>query len=151
MISKTVEYALRTVVFLASQDGARTVQQIADQTRVRADYLAKVLQGLRRKGLVSGQRGVGGGYALTRPPAELTVWDVVEAVDPIQRILTCPLDLASHGVKLCPLHRRLDDALAGVEKAYRATTIAEVLAEPSDSKPLCDVSPGRVPLPPAGG
>ena len=45
--------------------------------------------------------------------------------------------LAAHGVRLCPLHRRLDDALALVEKAFASTTLAEVLAEPSRSVPLC--------------
>ena len=59
-------------------------------------------------------------------------------VDPIKRITTCPLDLAAHGVRLCPLHRRVDNALAAVEKAFRSTTLAELLAEPTSSKPLCE-------------
>jgi hypothetical protein len=59
-------------------------------------------------------------------------------VDPIQRIRVCPLGLKSHGVRLCPLHKRLDDALAQVEKAFSDTTLAEILAEPSKSVPLCD-------------
>jgi Rrf2 family nitric oxide-sensitive transcriptional repressor len=48
-------------------------------------------------------------------------------------------------VRLCPLHRRLDNALALVENAFRRTTLAEVLAEPSASVPLCEF-PRRVPL-----
>ena len=63
---------------------------------------------------------------------------MVNAVEPIQRIKTCPLGLAAHGVRLCPLHRRLDDALAPVEEAFGETTLAEVLAEPTESVPLCD-------------
>jgi hypothetical protein len=46
-------------------------------------------------------------------------------------------------VRLCPLHKRVDDALALVEEAFRATTLAEVLSEPSDSVPLCDIPPGE--------
>jgi DNA-binding IscR family transcriptional regulator len=75
---------------------------------------------------------------LARGTDELTILDVVNAVDPIQRIRSCPLGLESHGVRLCPLHRRLDNALAMMEKAFRQTTLAEVLAEPSQSTPLCD-------------
>jgi hypothetical protein len=41
-------------------------------------------------------------------------------------------------VRLCPLHRRVDEALALVEDAFRRTTLAEVLAEPTTSVPLCD-------------
>jgi DNA-binding IscR family transcriptional regulator len=75
---------------------------------------------------------------LTRSPRAITILDVVNAVDPINRIKTCPLGLVGHGVRLCPLHRRLDNALAQVENAFRKTTLAEVLAEPSASVPLCE-------------
>jgi Rrf2 family nitric oxide-sensitive transcriptional repressor len=139
MFSQTVEYALRAVVFLASQaPAARTTEEIARATKVPLAYLSKVLQGLVQAGVVRSQRGVGGGIALVKTPDELTILEVVNAVDPIQRIKTCPLVLASHGVHLCPLHRRLDNALASVEKAFRTTTLAEVLAEPTTSKPLCE-------------
>jgi Rrf2 family protein len=139
MFSQTVEYALRAVAFLASQapDG-RTTDQIATATRVKKPYLSKVLQHLVRGGVVHSQRGVGGGMTLVKPPTELTILEVVNAVEPIGRIRECPLGLKAHGVRLCPLHKRLDDALASVEEAFRKTTLAEVLAEPSPSVPLCD-------------
>lgn len=147
MFSQTVEYALRAVVYLASEaPAARTTDQIAEATRVARPYLAKVLQGLARNGIVVTQRGVGGGVSLARTAEALSILDVVNAVEPIRRIKTCPLGLASHGVRLCPLHRRMDDALAKVEEAFQATTLAEVLAEPSASKPLCDANPPRQPL-----
>ncbi len=140
MFSQTVEYALRAVVYLADQSpSARTTDQVAEATRVPKAYLSKVLQGLKRGGLVHSQRGVHGGITLTRTPKELTLLEVINAVEPIQRIATCPLGLQAHGVNLCPLHRRLDDALASVEDAFRKTTLAEVLAEPTSSRPLCDV------------
>jgi len=142
MFSKTVEYALRAVVHLAYEaPAARTTAQIADATQVPRDYLAKILQGLARGGIVTTQRGVGGGVSLGRDPADLTILDVVNAVEPIRRITTCPLGLKTHGVRLCPLHRRLDEAMAHVEAAFGSTTLAEVLAEPSASVPLCEGPP----------
>jgi len=75
---------------------------------------------------------------LVKEPGALTLLEVVNAVEPIKRIETCPLGLASHGVRLCPLHKRLDGALAMVERAFAQTTLAEVLAEPGESIPLCD-------------
>jgi Rrf2 family protein len=138
LISQTVEYALRAVVHLASETpAARTTDQVARATRVPRAYLSKVLQSLRRAGLVHSQRGIGGGMTLTKSPAEITILEVVNAVEPIQRIRTCPLDLAAHGAHLCPLHRRLDNALSLFEDAFQQTTLAEVLAEPSRSVPLC--------------
>ena len=147
MFSKKVEIALRAVVHLAYQaPEAQTTEQIAEATRLKRPYLSKVLQALRRKGIVHSQRGVGGGMTLVKSPEELTILEVVNAVDPIVRIETCPLGLAAHGVRLCPLHKRVDNALALVESAFGSTTLAEVLAEPSESIPLCDF-PGRVELP----
>ena len=142
MFSKTVEYALRAVVHLAHEaPAACTTAQIADATQVPRDYLAKILQGLARGGIVTTQRGVGGGVTLGRDPADLTILDVVNAVEPIRRITTCPLGLKTHGVRLCPLHRRVDEAMALVEKAFGGTTLAEVLAEPTSSVPLCEGIP----------
>ena len=141
MLSQTTEYALRAVVCLADSPGSPlTTLQIASTTRVPSDYLSKVLQALGRAGIVSGQRGKHGGFALVNPPEELSILDVVNAVDPLQRIRSCPLGLKAHGVRLCPLHKRLDDALDHVERAFAETTIAEVLAEPSASRPLCDTA-----------
>jgi Rrf2 family transcriptional regulator, nitric oxide-sensitive transcriptional repressor len=137
MFSQTVEYALRAMVYLADQTGPRTTPQIAEVTQVPAPYLAKVMQSLNRAGLVKSQRGVHGGFRLARPSEELTIWDIVQGVEPIRRIRSCPLSLEAHRNVLCPLHKRLDDALAGVEKAFRASTLAELLAEPTTSKPLC--------------
>lgn len=62
---------------------------------------------------------------LTRTPEELSVYDVVQAVSPMTRIRECPLGLDSHGTNLCPLHRRLDEAAAMVEQAFRDSTIAD--------------------------
>lgn len=139
MLSQTVEYALRAAVYLAGQTGTpQTNEQIATATKVPAAYLSKVLQSLTRAGLVQAQRGVRGGFLLARMPDELTILEVVNAVDPIQRIKACPLGLKSHGAQLCPLHKRLDDALAEVELAFADSTLAEVLAEPTKSVPLCE-------------
>lgn len=139
MFSQTVEYALRAVVHLASQaPAAQTTDQIATATRVPKAYLSKVIQGLCQAKIVHSKRGLGGGVVLVKKPSELSILEVVNAVDPIRRIRECPLGLKAHGVRLCPLHKRLDNALAMVEDAFGQTTLAQILAEPSLSRPLCD-------------
>jgi Rrf2 family protein len=138
LFSQTVEYALRAVIHLANEAPAgRTTDQIAEATLVPRAYLSKVLQALARGGIVRSQRGLGGGMMLAKTPEEMTILEVVNAVDPIRRIRTCPLGIAAHGVHLCPLHRRVDNALASVENAFANSTLAEILAEPSTSVPLC--------------
>ena len=139
MFSQTVEYALRATVHLAMRSpDAQTTAEIAEATKVPLAYLSKVLQGLREKGIVHLQRGVGGGVSLARTPAELTILDIVCAVEPIQRIETCPLNLKSHGRQLCALHSRMDASLKSMEDAFAATTLAELLLESNPSVPLCD-------------
>jgi Rrf2 family protein len=137
MISQTAEYALRAIVYLADQDAPRTTAQIAKTTLVPAGYLAKVMQSLSRAGLVKSQRGLNGGFTLANDPQELSILEVVNAVDPIQRFPECPLGIPSHGRRLCPLHYRLDQAAAMVEKAFGETMVSELLAVPRERRPLC--------------
>ncbi|HVP62228.1 MAG TPA: Rrf2 family transcriptional regulator [Myxococcaceae bacterium] len=139
MLSQTTEYALRLVVQLAAQhDRPVTIPELARTTRIPEDYLAKVLRQLARAGLVRSQRGPNGGSTLARAPEEVSVLDVVQAVDPLKRIEVCPLGLRSHGANLCPLHRRLDQAIASVEAAFRQSSLAEILEDPRGSRPLCE-------------
>ncbi len=142
MLSQTVEYALRAVVHLASVcPDAQTTVEIATATQVPTAYLSKVLQGLRNEGILRSQRGVGGGISLVASPSELTILDVVNAVEPLGRITTCPLGLEAHGEYLCPLHKRMDDAIQVMEEAFQSTTVAEVLSDPNPSIPLANIGP----------
>ena len=81
---------------------------------------------------------------LVRAPEELTVLDVVQAVDPLQRIEVCPLGLKSHGANLCPLHRRLDQAIATVEAAFRESSLAELVRDRQGEPGPC-ARPARPP------
>jgi Rrf2 family protein len=138
MISQTAEYALRAVVALGSERGAQmTTQQIASRTKVPPGYLSKVLQALGRAGLVEGQRGSGGGFALARPQREITVLDVINAVDPLHRIERCPLGRPEHTHKMCPLHRRLDLGIALMEQIFAQTEIHELLDDEDPIRSLC--------------
>lgn len=143
MFSQTAEYALRAIVRMAcSEETAPTTAQLAEAAQIPKDYLAKVLRSLARAGLVQSQRGPTGGHRLARSPSDTTVLEVINAVDLIQRIERCPLGISDHA-SLCPLHQRLDAAIAMVEKAFADTTIAELL--PNDcagaelqKKALCE-------------
>jgi Rrf2 family protein len=141
MLSRTVEYALRAVVALGAARGdPLTTGQIAAQAQIPVGYLSKILQVLGRAGLVAAHRGPGGGFRLARPPGELTVLDVIQAVDPLQRIERCPLKLAAHEHRLCPLHRRLDAGIAQFEAFFGSLTLDQLVAEQDSSRSLCEAS-----------
>ncbi len=138
MLSKTAEYALRTVACLASEAGrAESAGLLCEQTKVPRRYLHKVLQDLVKAELVRSRSGPGGGYSLTRLPDEITILDVVNAVAPLERIRHCPLGLPSH-ISLCPLHQELDKAYAATEDAFSRVTIGQVLRSESNIVPLCN-------------
>lgn len=131
LLSEAGEYAIRAVVWMAQRPGQpHKVREIADATHAAPGYLVKVLQGLTRAGILSAQRGSTGGFTLQRDPASLSILEVITAIDPIERIHTCPLDLESHRHCLCPMHRRIDDALAVIQQSFSATMIQELVQSP---------------------
>lgn len=131
MISHTAEYALRSVVFLGSHVGQpMTTQRIGAATRVPVGYLSKVLQALGKARVVDAQRGVRGGYVLARPIEELTLLDVINAVDPIRRVAAGHPGGAGgeEDGSLAALRRRLDEAVDRLESLFRETTIEQLVA-----------------------
>jgi len=83
-ISARCEYACRAIVELGSHFDAQTTvtsQEIADRRQIPEKYLVHILLQLKRAGLVRSQRGSQGGYLLARPPEEVRLLDIVEAID----------------------------------------------------------------------
>jgi Rrf2 family nitric oxide-sensitive transcriptional repressor len=138
MLSQTIEYALRAMIHLSAMDPGASAnsETIAAHTKVPQGYLSKLLRDMVVAGLVHSQRGPNGGFSLARPPGEISMLDVVNAVDPIQRIRKCPLGNPAH-VDLCPLHRRLDDAMGMIESEFGRTSLAEVLESSEQAAPRC--------------
>lgn len=78
------DYASRALLSLAlHQDvsGPTTVRDIAERTGLPQPYLEQILLALKGAGLVRSKRGVGGGYVLARPPAEINLAEILRAVD----------------------------------------------------------------------
>lgn len=78
-LSRQADYAIRAVLYLATSPLA-SVSEIAKAQSLPQDYLVKVLQTLSKAGLVKARRGIGGGISLTRSPEQITLLDVIEAV-----------------------------------------------------------------------
>ncbi len=138
MLSQTVEYALRAMVHLASlpPKTAASSEAIAAKTKVPQGYLSKILRDLVVADLIVSQRGPNGGFSLARPADRISMFDVVNAVDPLQRIHKCPLGNPAH-LKLCPLHQKIDDAMDYIEQQFRGTTLADVLASGTKAAGYC--------------
>ena len=132
MITLTGEYALRAVVCLAAHHGEpMTAEAISQHTAVSVGYLAKILQGLNRSGLVASQRGPHGGFTLRHRAEDITVYDVVEAADQLPRLHEGPDGAVapSPNKVLDRLHRLLSHVRGQLEEVYRTTTIAALMVE----------------------
>jgi hypothetical protein len=70
----------------------------------------------------------------------MTVLDVINAVDPVQRIERCPLGRPEHQHRMCALHRRLDLGISLMEQVYGKTTIEELLDDTDPGRSLCEVA-----------
>lgn len=139
MLSTTAEYALRAIVALAQQGGGQlTTSSIAEVTKVPPGYLAKVMQQLVRADLVTSQRGIGGGFTLTRPAREISILDILRAVDAAPaRIRRCPLGIKGH-VRLCPLHKLVDDAMQTTEQAFAKANLQDLSESADGIQGLCE-------------
>jgi Rrf2 family protein len=82
MITHSLDYALRGLFYLAAlpPGEVRQVKTIAAQTHVPPAYLAKLFAAMARAGIVRPQRGLRGGYVLSRAPAQITLRCVVESL-----------------------------------------------------------------------
>src|SRR5215212_8760506 len=89
-LGQVEDYAVRALVDLAAHPEAR-VREIAARTAIPGSHLAKVIQALARSGLVETTRGRLGGVRLARAPQEVTIREVVEAVQGPLRLRRCPL------------------------------------------------------------
>lgn len=124
-ISQKLEYACRALVQLARQHDIKTLtrlEQLAKREAVSANFLVQILNDLRRAGLIESRRGKSGGYLLAMPPEEITLRQVVGAVEPGLLQSTVSAEGESGG--------GVRQAWEGVSKALcnalDATTIADI-------------------------
>jgi Rrf2 family protein len=90
-LSKKTDYALMAMKHLAllGDRGSSSAREIAEQYDIPVELMAKVLQRLARKGLLSSHQGTRGGYELARPSTTISIADVLEAVDGPLTVTAC--------------------------------------------------------------
>ena len=91
---KADDYAVRAMIHLAClPDGSMAMRnEIAEAQRIPSSFMAKILRSLVRARLLSSSRGVNGGFALARPASEITLLDIIEAIEGPLSIASCVPD-----------------------------------------------------------
>jgi Rrf2 family protein len=138
--SRTTDYGLRAALEVARAPAGTLVTRhaIASATDAPASVLAQSLAGLVRAGILDGQAGPRGGYSLARPAHDVTIYDVVNALDPSNHEQRCVLrESACSWEGACPFHAFLAQAQERFIDTLRTHTLADVLtgAAPQLSDP----------------
>lgn len=129
IFSKTCEYAIRAVLYIAhkSASGYRIgIKDISAGIDSPELYLAKILQDLSRKGLISSAKGPSGGFFIDENSLRRPLSDIVEAVDGNGLFLGCALGLKQCSeINPCPLHTQFKAIRNQIHELLHQTTIGD--------------------------
>ncbi|HET8576412.1 MAG TPA: Rrf2 family transcriptional regulator [Methylomirabilota bacterium] len=132
--TKRADYGLMAVHYIAShgEDGAVSAKRIAEEFHIPQERLAKILQRLAKKKLIASHNGPKGGYVLTSPPTDITVGQVLRALEGPVRIVSCMVtDDDCPQFERCNLRRPVQKIQASISYLLDTMTLAELVAEPA--------------------
>lgn len=133
-ISRRTDYGVRVILDLATLPGDFRVstQEIAERQNIPSPFLAKIISQLSLAGLVTTYRGAGGGVALARPPEEISLLHVIEALEGPIRLNRCVIqpDTCPEN-EHCPVHKVWTKAQAELTSLLNVTTF-DALAESAE-------------------
>lgn len=128
MLSKGCEYALRASVHLAAlrPDGYVSIRDIGERLDISFPFLTKVFQKLTQAGIMQSFRGPNGGIRLARAPEEISLLDIVVAVDGPGLFRDCVLGLPGCGEQRpCPMHDRWAVERERLREMFQRQTLAD--------------------------
>jgi Rrf2 family protein len=129
--SRSAEYAIRAFVHLARVPDGRfaMVKQIAEHEEIPSHFLAKILQQLARKGLLRSSKGPTGGFSLRQAPGDISLLNIVEALDGLADYQKCASGLAEcNDEQACGMHDSWKALRSRIMEYLEHTSIADVAA-----------------------
>jgi Rrf2 family protein len=130
LYSKGCEYAIRALVHMApTEEGKRhQVKEICKKAEIPESFTRKIFQDLVNGGFLDAVPGPGGGYIIVKEPKDITLLEIIEAVDGTDTFSDCILGLAAcNAVKPCPLHHTWAEAKKLLLHQLESQTLSDVL------------------------
>jgi Rrf2 family transcriptional regulator, cysteine metabolism repressor len=130
--TKRADYGLMAVHYIAShgEEGAVSAKRIAEEFHIPQERLAKILQRLAKKQLIESHNGPKGGYVLTREPEQITVGQVLRALEGPVRIVSCMVENDDcPQFSRCNLRRPVEKIQASISYFLDSVTVAELAAD----------------------
>jgi Rrf2 family transcriptional regulator, iron-sulfur cluster assembly transcription factor len=128
-ITRSGEYGLRGLVFLAKQPPGKVtlVSEISREQKIPETFLAKIFQRLSKAGLLRSVRGAGGGFSLGKPANEITMREIVEAIEGPIALNRCLLRQGEcEEEKVCPLRQVWEEAQQRFVEVLDRTTMEDL-------------------------
>jgi Rrf2 family protein len=133
MLTKTSEYALRSVVYVAMQAAESKkvgVREIAKELELPLHFIGKILQDLVRKGIIASVKGPNGGFYLNRPASDISIMDIVRVIDGVEGFKRCGLGLKNcSDTHPCPLHNDFKKFRDGLACLFSTKTIQDLVQD----------------------
>lgn len=130
-INQATDYAFRVVSYFSSlpPETIVTAKRLSEQEKIPMRFLLKIMRILVKKDIVKSFRGIEGGYALARPPAAISLLDVIEAVEGPITLNPCLADQNScnkNQTHLCPVHPILKEIQKKLTDEFRQYNFADL-------------------------
>jgi Rrf2 family protein len=141
--TKRADYGLMAIHYIAAhgEEGAVSAKRIAEEFHIPQERLAKILQRLAKKQLIASQNGPKGGYVLTRAPREITVGQVLRALEGPVQIVSCMVDSDDcPQFSRCNLRRPVQKIQASITYFLDTMTLAELTADPMAAGELVTIN-----------
>jgi len=128
--TKRADYGLMAIHYIAIHDeGAVSAKRIAEEFSIPQELLAKILQRLAKQRLIVSQNGPKGGYVLSRRAAEISVGEVIRALEGPINIVSCLEDSACPQMERCSLRRPVKKLQVAITQMLDTMSLAELTTE----------------------
>lgn len=138
MLSKTCEYALRAMIYVAQQSRKGKVvniKEISENIDSPELFIGKILQGLSKQGFLKSSKGRNGGFFISEKEAETSLADIIIAIDGDKMFKGCGVGLAyCSDINPCPIHNEYKTARSLMYNIYKKTTLIQFTENNQDSK-----------------
>lgn len=130
MFSTSCHYALQGMIYIAlHSDGEKNIElsQIASEQKIPKHFLSKILQVLVKNGLLQSMKGPIGGFRLNRPPKEITLIEIIAAVDGLGVFNQCGIGFKQcNDENPCPIHDDFKVVRSKVKNLFETKTLFEL-------------------------
>ncbi len=142
MLSNSCRYGIRAVIYLASQPlskGKTGIKKISGDLKLPTPFLAKILQQLAKKKILSSSKGPHGGFSLLKDPRKITLLDIVNTIDGKDTFTNCIMHNGScEGVEKdkmrCPLHEDYEKSRRDIINLFSSRTIYELVIKSNNNE-----------------